>query len=144
MMGTGEASHIALKLSMAARLGSVTRTTSQPPSASARIWSSVASVSKVGVQVIDWTTTGAPPPICTDPTMTGRVSSRGSDVGILEASLLQNEPNDVVAKDEDEEREEQSDAHIRDRGLHVQRNLAPRDRLDDLDDELAAIERGNG
>ena len=38
------------------------------------------SVSEVGVQVIDWTTTGAPPPICTDPTMTGRVSSRGSDV----------------------------------------------------------------
>ena len=33
--------------------------------------------SAVSVQVMDWTTTGAPPPICTPPTCTGRVKSRG-------------------------------------------------------------------
>ena len=44
------------------------RTTSQPAETSAAIWAVVASTSCVFVSVIDWTTTGAPPPIVTSPT----------------------------------------------------------------------------
>ena len=43
--------------------GTLTRTTSQPAWASARTCASVACASAVSVQVMDWTTTGAPPPI---------------------------------------------------------------------------------
>src|SRR3954465_4747752 len=48
--------------------GTATRTTSQPAEASAAICAVVASTSCVFVSVIDWTTTGAPPPILTPPT----------------------------------------------------------------------------
>ena len=43
--------------------GTAQRTSSQPAEASAAICAVVASTSRVGVSVIDWTTTGAPPPI---------------------------------------------------------------------------------
>ncbi len=49
--------------------GTAQRTTSQPAEASAAICAVVASTSRVGVSVIDWTTTGAPPPIATLPTL---------------------------------------------------------------------------
>ena len=48
--------------------GTATRTSSQPADASAAICAVVASTSCVFVSVIDWTTTGAPPPIRTPPT----------------------------------------------------------------------------
>ena len=40
----------------------VTRTISEPASASSMHWRAVLSASAVSVIVIDWTTTGAPPP----------------------------------------------------------------------------------
>jgi hypothetical protein len=52
--------------------GTATRTISQPALASAAICAVVASTSCVFVSVIDWTTTGAPPPISTPPTLTER------------------------------------------------------------------------
>ena len=77
-MGTGDAAHTSRNPSTASRVGTETRTRSQPAAARARTCSSVAAASAVSVEVIDWTTTGAPPPIVTDPTRTGRVFSRGS------------------------------------------------------------------
>jgi hypothetical protein len=50
--------------------GTATRTTSHPAEASAAICAVVAATSWVFVVVIDWTTTGAPPPIWTPPTST--------------------------------------------------------------------------
>jgi hypothetical protein len=49
--------------------GTAQRTSSQPALARAAICATVASTSRVGVSVIDWTTTGAPPPIATPPTL---------------------------------------------------------------------------
>ena len=46
---------------------------SAPASARARICASVAAASAVSVVVIDWTETGAPPPMATPPTFTCRV-----------------------------------------------------------------------
>ena len=51
----------------------VTRTISDPASASSTHWRAVAAASAVSVIVIDWTTTGAPPPTCTWPTFTPTV-----------------------------------------------------------------------
>ncbi len=56
----------------------VMRTSSDPARASAATWATVASMSAVSVLVIDWTTTGAPPPTLTSPTITATVSRRGS------------------------------------------------------------------
>ena len=52
--------------------GTATRTISQPAEASAAICAVVASTSCVFVSVIDWTTTGAPPPIWIPPTLIER------------------------------------------------------------------------
>ena len=51
----------------------VTRTISEPASASSTHWCAVAAASAVSVIVMLWTTTGAPPPTWTGPTTTGTV-----------------------------------------------------------------------
>ena len=51
----------------------VTRTISDPASASSMICCAVARASAVSVIVIDWTTTGAPPPTWKRPTFTPTV-----------------------------------------------------------------------
>src|SRR5690606_25095898 len=56
----------------------VMRTISDPARHSSAIWRAVDSTSVVSVLVIDWTTTGAPPPTVTPPTSTVRVERRGS------------------------------------------------------------------
>ena len=61
--GSGESRTIVFSASASSILGTAQRTTSQPAEASAAIWAVVAATSRVGVSVIDWTTTGAPPPI---------------------------------------------------------------------------------
>ena len=48
----------------------VMRTSSEPARHSSATWRAVPSASAVSVLVIDCTTTGAPPPIATAPTMT--------------------------------------------------------------------------
>src|SRR5947207_10790392 len=72
MTGSGERRTILLSASASSVFGTATRTISQPAEASAAIWAVVASMSCVLVNVIDWTTTGAPPPILTPPTLISR------------------------------------------------------------------------
>ena len=62
--GSGERRTIRGSASASSSFGTATRTISQPAEASAAICAVVASTSCVFVSVIDWTTTGAPPPIC--------------------------------------------------------------------------------
>ncbi len=66
--GIGERRTIFGSASASSSFGTATRTISQPAEASAAICAVVASTSCVFVRVIDWTTTGAPPPIATPPT----------------------------------------------------------------------------
>ena len=68
--GIGDSTTIVLSASMSFSRGTAQRTTSAPASATRRIWSIVACRLAVSVLVIVWTTTGAPPPICTPPTLT--------------------------------------------------------------------------
>src|SRR5213080_4638772 len=67
--GIGEKRTIRPSASASSVFGTATRTISQPAEASAAIWAVVASTSWVFVNVMDWTTTGAPPPIVTPPTL---------------------------------------------------------------------------
>src|SRR5574338_403440 len=67
--GTGERRTISGSAWASSRFGTATRTISQPADASAAICAVVASTSCVFVSVIDCTTTGAPPPIGTPPTL---------------------------------------------------------------------------
>src|SRR5204862_2165987 len=78
MMGTGEKRTIFESASASSVFGTATRTISQPALASAAICAVVASTSCVFVVVIDCTTTGAPPPIRTPPTVTERWLATGS------------------------------------------------------------------
>ena len=55
----------------------VMRTISEPARASAATCATVPATSAVSVLVIDCTTTGAPPPTCTPPTITGMEVRRG-------------------------------------------------------------------
>ena len=67
--GSGERRTISGSAFASSSFGTATRTISQPAEASAAICAVVASTSCVFVRVIDWTTTGAPPPIATPPTL---------------------------------------------------------------------------
>ena len=60
----------------AASLLTVTRTSSEPASCSARTWATVASTSAVSVLVMDWTTIGWAEPTLTPPTTTVGVRRR--------------------------------------------------------------------
>jgi hypothetical protein len=61
------------------------RTISEPARANAATCPAVAATSAVSVLVIDWTTTGAPPPTVTWPTLTGTDVRLGS--GAAEADI---------------------------------------------------------
>src|SRR5205809_7409984 len=84
--------------------GTATRTISQPADASAAICAVVASTSCVLVSVIDWTTTGAPPPIVTPPTLICRSEATPSP------SLAAAQPGDVVRKPDEHQHQEELDA----------------------------------
>ena len=75
--GIGEKRTIRGSASASSSFGTATRTISQPALASAAICAVVAGTSCVFVSVIDWTTTGAPPPIWTPPTLTERSLATG-------------------------------------------------------------------
>ncbi len=64
----------------------VMRTISDPARASAATCPTVAATSAVSVFVIDWTTTGAPPPTVTFPTLTGTVLCLGSGAAMFIAN----------------------------------------------------------
>ncbi len=67
----------------------VMRTSSEPARASAATWRTVASTSAVSVLVIDCTTTGAPPPTVTSPTLTWVVLclAKGAATSFIAVSL---------------------------------------------------------
>jgi hypothetical protein len=67
--GIGESRTIFRSASASSVFGTAQRTISHPAEASAAICAVVASTSCVFVSVIDCTTTGAPPPILTPPTL---------------------------------------------------------------------------
>src|SRR3954447_15885613 len=64
--------------SASSRLGTATRTMSQPEAVNSAICCSVALMLVVGVVVIDWTLTGASPPTSTLPTLIWRDLRRGA------------------------------------------------------------------
>src|SRR6476620_3188827 len=70
--GIGDSLTIVRSASASFSRGTATRTMSAPASATLRICSMVAARLAVSVLVIVWTTTGAPPPIWTPPTVTCR------------------------------------------------------------------------
>ena len=77
--GSGLRRTILFSASASSVFGTAQRTISQPADASAAICAVVASTSCVGVSVIDWTTTGAPPPISMFPSLIFR--SLGTSLG---------------------------------------------------------------
>src|SRR3954467_12342250 len=77
MTGIGDSATIVLSASTSLSRGTAQRIRSPPASATARICRSVASTSAVSVFVIDWTTTGAPPPMGTPPTFIWRADATG-------------------------------------------------------------------
>src|SRR5438067_9300586 len=85
--GIGDSRTSFERASASSSFGTATRATSQPAEASAAICAVVASTSCVFVSVIDWTTTGAPPPILTPPTEICR--SLGMRVSLARASAPQ-------------------------------------------------------
>src|SRR4051794_14577439 len=98
--GIGDSTTIVLSASMSFSRGTATRTTSAPASATRRIWSIVACRLAVSVLVMVCTTTGAPPPIWTPPTVTERweaigLQSRAAGVDSSYGPLM---PKHSVAK----------------------------------------------
>src|ERR1051325_10684053 len=71
-IGTCAARTICLSAAVESASGQETLTMSAPASSQRRIWSTVALTSAVGVLVMVWTVTGAPPPTGTLPTMIRR------------------------------------------------------------------------
>ena len=72
MTGIGDSRTIVRSASTSLSRGTATRTMSAPASATRRIWSIVAARFAVSVLVMVCTTTGAPPPTWTPPTVTCR------------------------------------------------------------------------
>src|SRR3954471_13808583 len=101
--GSGESRTIFGSASASSLFGTATRTISQPAEASAAIWPVVASTSCVFVRVIDCTTTGAPPPIWTPPTLIAR--SLGTALSLARAD------SDVVRQTDEEKQQDQGNSH---------------------------------
>src|SRR5512143_4093165 len=104
MTGTSTCATMSGTARAASSLLTVTRTSSEPASASARTCATVAATSAVSVLVIDWTTIGAPPPIRTLATSALRVWCLEMRVGSLiagfaAATSLDDEPGHALLRD---------------------------------------------
>src|SRR5689334_21801284 len=135
MTGIGEKRTIRPSASASSVFGTATRTTSQPADASAAICDVVASTSCVFVSVMDWTTTGAPPPIFTPPTLIWRSEA------IPSSSLASAETADVVRKTDEHQHEEQGDSDRRDAFVDLTADGTAAYSLDDREENVPAIER---
>src|SRR4051794_4389040 len=133
--GIGEKRTMRPSASASSVFGTATRTTSHPADASAAICAVVASTSCVFVSVIDWTTTGAPPPIVTSPTLICR-----SDA-IPSPSLASAEPIDVVRKPDEHEHQEERDSDRGDALVDLAADRTAPHTLDDREQDVAAVER---
>src|SRR5690348_7622744 len=103
MTGIGESRTIFGNAAASSFFGTATRAISQPADASAAICAVVASTSCVFVSVIDCTTTGAPPPIFTPPTVICRSLATS-------LRLAASDPADVVRQADEEEEQHECDA----------------------------------
>src|ERR671930_773121 len=133
--GIGEKRTIRLRASASSVFGTATRTTSQPVDASRAICAVVPSTSCVFVSVIDWTTTGAPPPILTPPTVMRRSEA------IPSASLAAAQPVDVVRKADEHQHQEERDSDRRDALVDLPPDGPAPQALDDREQDVAAVER---
>src|SRR4051812_43103189 len=153
MIGTGEKRAIFESASASSVFGTATRTISHPALASAATCAVVAATSCVFVVVIDWTTTGAPPPIATPPTWIclllaipyGILAAQVSDTtGVRHSPLAAAEPADVVRDPDHEQEQDERDADRGDALVDLARDRLPPDRLDHRERDVAAVERQQG
>src|SRR5690349_6462857 len=124
MIGTGEKRTILPSASASSVFGTATRTISQPALTSSAIWAVVAGTSCVFVVVIDWTTTGAPPPIATLPTEICRLLATASTLARAVAP-------EIVREGDEEDQDYQREADDRDPLVDLTRDRASPDRLED-------------
>src|SRR4051812_44770807 len=135
MTGIGEKRTIRPSASASSVFGTATRTTSHPADASAAICAVVASTSCVFVSVMDWTTTGAPPPIFTPPTKMWRSEA------IPSSSLASAEAVDVVREADEHQHQEEGDSDRRDPFVDLAAARLSADALDDREEDVPAVER---
>src|SRR5262245_12391678 len=110
MIGTGEKRISLGNASASSSFGTATRTISQPAATSEAICAVVAGTSCVFVSVIDWTTTGAPPPILTPPTLTER--SLGTRASLTSEQFLAAAEVVPQAEVQQEEEDRQPDGAV--------------------------------
>ena len=132
--GMGDRRTIRDSASASSVFGTAQRTTSQPAEARAAICAVVASTSCVFVSVMDWTATGAPPPIFTPPTEIWRSLAIGP-------SLAASQSPDVVRKADEEEDHEEAQADRRDALVDLTAYRAAAQALDQRERDVAAVER---
>ena len=150
--GIGEKRTIRGSASASSSFGTATRTISQPADASAAICAVVASTSCVFVSVIDWTTTGAPPPIVTPPTWIWR--SLATDCQSSQGGLREPEPQRIVEAQSAACRRRRSfesamnvsrrisaEADDGDALVDLARERAAPDPLDQREEDVPAVER---
>src|SRR4051794_3461463 len=140
MIGTGENRTIFPSASASSVFGTATRTISHPADASSAICAVVAGTSCVFVVVIDWTTTGAPPPIATPPTVIWRLLAIASSVRTGLFHLAEDAARVAVEGDEEHE-DHQRHPNERHAFVHLARNRAPADALDEREEDVSAVER---
>src|SRR5436190_15549995 len=133
--GMGENRTIRPRASASSVFGTATRTISQPAEASAAICAVVASTSCGFVSVTDWTTTGAPPPMFTPPTLIWRSE------GIPSPSLAPAEPADVVRKTDEHQHQEECDPDGRDALVDLPADRPTAQTLHDREEDVPAVER---
>ena len=131
MTGIGDRRTIFGSASASSVFGTATRTISQPAEARAAICAVVASTSCVFVSVIDWTTTGAPPPIATPPTAICRS---------LATSRHQSAPTSFVRPTK-KRSSTSADAHDRDTLVDLAPDRVAAHLLGDREHDVAAVER---
>src|SRR5262245_55039955 len=129
-----------ISATVAAASGTLTvmRTISEPASASAMHCAAVAAASAVSVLVIDWTTTGAPPPTCTAPgplpTRTPTVRwTRITDMGTADSGAGRARASAAVGEDVQAE-------EVLDRGGRLARQIDER-HAGDVDDVVLIDDR---
>src|SRR5450759_5756812 len=115
----------------------VTRTSSEPASASSSTCWTVDATSAVSVFDMDCTTTGAPPPTCTFPPARRRSrGAGGSSLPPSEVDVLQ----DVEVEDGHHDEEQEDEPCLQEPLLHLEREITPRNGLEERDEDLAAVE----
>src|SRR5262245_54641655 len=142
MIGIGESFTSIGSAAASSFFGTATRTTSQPAEASAAIWAVVATTSCVFVSVIDCTTTGAPPPTGTFPTVICTLLAIIGSVGARHASPSRlGEPADVVREPDEEQQQHDREPDDGDALVDLPLEVPAARALDEDEDDVPAVER---